>query len=111
MSAAPAAARGRGLDYEMHSSCGHHWTLRHTACPHCFAELRGRVKAFEDALLEVLEQQCSGGRGHEDELDSMCLSTHADAMRLLAQAGRLRIKTDCGRRVLAVVLPRPEAEG
>lgn len=45
---------GTGLDYVMHLSCGHTWTMRHTACPVCFAELRSRVAELEEALLDLV---------------------------------------------------------
>jgi len=45
------------------------------------------------------EQQEAEGLGYE--LDSMGISDNADAMRLLARAGRLEIVDEAGRRVLA----------
>lgn len=36
------------LDVARTTSCGHTWTMRHTACPTCFAELRARVAKLED---------------------------------------------------------------
>ena len=38
------------LDVPYTTSCGHTWTMRHTACPTCFGEL----KAERDALTEKL---------------------------------------------------------
>lgn len=42
-----------GLDYERHSSCGHVWTMRHTACPVCFAALRAEVAAAREDVINV----------------------------------------------------------
>lgn len=39
----------KGLDYEHHTSCGHIWTMRATACPQCFADLRKRLRGCEVA--------------------------------------------------------------
>ena len=51
-----------------------------------------------EALEDMVRQHCP-----EDEdglIDSMALSTHAEAMRLLARTGRLTIESEHGRRVL-----------
>jgi hypothetical protein len=43
----------KGLDYEHHSSCGHVWTMRHTACPECFTVLRADLARATAVLLSV----------------------------------------------------------
>lgn len=58
-------------------------------------------KQLLDALDDVINQACCEG----DLVDSMALSAYADAMRLLEEYGRLEIRTDRGRRVIAVRPP------
>lgn len=43
-------ALSRGMDYEHHSSCGHAWTMRHTACPTCYQAEREAHAKTKDAL-------------------------------------------------------------
>lgn len=43
-------ARDSALDHEHTTSCGHKWTMRHTACPECFAALRQRVAEQQELL-------------------------------------------------------------
>jgi len=53
-------------------------------------------------LEEVINQACSCGTPTETmRLDSMSISAYSDAMRLLAEYGRLKIFIDRNRRVLA----------
>jgi len=44
---------GHGLDTEIRGSCGHLWTLRHVACPQCFAELKTRLAELEPVLQRI----------------------------------------------------------
>ena len=47
---AEAQARiDKGMDYTHHTSCGHTWTMRHTACPICFAEIRDELAQRREA--------------------------------------------------------------
>jgi len=46
------ATIAKGLDYEHHSSCGHVWTMRHTACPECFAEMKAALAEMREWLLQ-----------------------------------------------------------
>lgn len=56
-------------------------------------------KQLLDALEDVINQACTDSDG---ELDSMALTAYADAMRLLADYGRIEVTADRGRRVIAV---------
>ena len=40
----------RPLDVEYTTSCGHKWTMRHTACPTCFGEIRDEVKRLRRSM-------------------------------------------------------------
>lgn len=44
---AQISPKTNALDVEHTTSCGHTWTIRHTACPECFAALRQRVEELE----------------------------------------------------------------
>lgn len=52
---AAQAALNKGLDYEHHSSCGHVWTMRHTACPVCFGELRSELSRLRATLQGIAD--------------------------------------------------------
>ena len=41
------------LDIEHTTSCGHKWTMRHTACPQCFEEMRDENKRLSVALRQI----------------------------------------------------------
>jgi hypothetical protein len=56
---------GHGLDTEIRGSCGHLWTLRHVACPQCFAELKTRLAELEEIVGHLAD--CGGEPG--DDLD------------------------------------------
>lgn len=47
----------KGLDYEHHSSCGHVWTMRHTACPECFAQRQALLRRIEGVLLTAARSE------------------------------------------------------
>lgn len=47
-----------------------------------------------DMIQELVRQSCAN--------DSMAISVYAKAMRLLAQEGRCKIISECGRRVIVV---------
>lgn len=76
-------------------------------------ELQTQNAELLETLADVINQACSNPRtrwfdangalveGPEEELDSMALSAYADAMRLLADHGRLVIIDQAGRRVIA----------
>jgi hypothetical protein len=66
---------------------------------------RASLAEAMDALEEVTLQATAVGRG---QYDNMTLRCYADALRLLAGDGRVRIITDEGRRVIAEVIPREE---
>lgn len=62
-----------------------------------------RDEALE-LLLEAVRDEClvaSFAGPAFDHLDSMARSTWADALRLLARSGRVRIVSESGRRVIA----------
>jgi len=67
-----------------------------------------RCAALEEALLDMVYQHCSCG-SDDPKLDSMALSANADAMRLLAEYGKLTITTEVGRRILALAAAPPPA--
>ena len=78
--AARAAEAVNPLDRPLTTSCGHSWTLRHTACPVCFdairsenKDLRCKVAALRDALTEQVNKCWSrsgvGLADHEAECD------------------------------------------
>ena len=53
----------KGMDYEHHTSCGHVWTMRHTACPECFRQTKADLAALRqlrDALVEDDEVLVNG---------------------------------------------------
>jgi hypothetical protein len=63
------------------------------------------LKECLDLLLDVTYQAC----GHRtDELDSMCLTAYADAIRYLAKHGLVEIQTSGGRRVIATLKTKEE---
>lgn len=60
---------------------------------------------YKELLIDYVEQNCTvsrsmRGKDDEDELDSMAISSNADAMRELAEMGLITIRTEYGRRVL-----------
>lgn len=58
------------------------------------------VDELMEALADMVAQHCVGWEEAEKEnpeLDSMALSSNAEAMRVLAKHGRLTIETDRGR--------------
>lgn len=63
------------------------------------AELTTRLEEAREALGEVVHQACAV-EGAE-RLDSSALRTYADALRLLASWGQVRITSETGRRVIA----------
>jgi hypothetical protein len=52
------ATAEKPLDVTRTTSCGHTWTMRHTACPTCF----GEIKAERDALCQKAEAALRGCR-------------------------------------------------
>lgn len=54
-------------------------------------------KELKEHLIDITNQSCLGQDG---KLDSMALSTNADAMRLLAKYGEIIIEKEYGRRVI-----------
>jgi hypothetical protein len=58
-----------------------------------------KEKELLDALESMVNQAC--GVSGSDTLDSMAISAYASAIRLLAKYGRVKIKTEAGRRVIA----------
>lgn len=48
-----SAGESGALDRKRTLSCGHTYTLRHTACPTCFAEMRGEPREAATVLREV----------------------------------------------------------
>ena len=69
---------------------------------------KARVKTSEDWLLAILFRlvldHCARPEG---TLDSYERQANAEAMRLLADAGFIRVDEDVGGRVRATVLPKP----
>lgn len=47
------------LDRVYRTSCGHEWTMRHTACPTCFAEMRMDLALFK---ADRVVRQVFGGK-------------------------------------------------
>jgi hypothetical protein len=68
------------------------------------------IKTPEDwllgALLRMVLEHCAGPEG---TLDSWAINANAEAMRLLAEAGLIRIDSEADGRVRATVLPEPDA--
>lgn len=63
-------------------------------------ELLDVIEDLLDTLEGVITQSCWS---NEDmRYDSMCISSYAEAMRLLGEWGRLEILSEGGRRVVAV---------
>ena len=62
------------------------------------------IAELDEALIGMVGQHC----GYHGGLDSMALHDNADAMRLLARRGKLKIETDRGRRVIGQWNPPPE---
>ena len=56
-------------------------------------------KEVFELLCDVINQACL--QSDNKTLDSMALSSYADAMRYLADKGKLKIKKEAGRRVIA----------
>ena len=56
-------------------------------------------------LVDVVWQACS----YDGELDSMGISTYADALRLLARCGRVAVVLDAGKRVRARLVAEVDA--
>lgn len=63
------------------------------------ARLAEERDALLEALCDVVDQHCTYDSA--DGLDSMALSSDADALRLLAKHGRVTILNEHGHRVLA----------
>lgn len=63
-------------------------------------DLHVKIEILLDALANMVRQHCVPNDSPGKELDSMALSTNADAMRLLAEHGRFVIMRDTGRRVI-----------
>lgn len=59
----------------------------------------GDVNEAEELLADVVNQACALSDG---TLDSMALSSFADAMRYLAKLGVFQIKREAGKRVIGV---------
>jgi hypothetical protein len=70
-----AAAVRKGLDYEHHSSCGHVWTMRHTACPECFAALKADLAA---AVRDLQQNDVRGMNVIEAAVRSAPISDYID---------------------------------
>ncbi len=65
-----------------------------------------------DELEDITYQACAirvKGTKDEWELDSFALSSYASAIRLLAEHGRVKIKREYGRRVIATMNTKAEA--
>ena len=68
------------------------------------------VKTPEDWLLAALLRMVLQHYGGPDgTLDSWAIRANAEAMRLVAEAGFIRIDAEAGRRVHATELPEAEA--
>ena len=57
------------------------------------------TEKLTDALALLVDQHCHCADG---TLDSFAESATAEAMRTLAETGRIKITAECGRRVIAV---------
>ena len=73
----------RPLDVEYTTSCGHKWTMRHTACPTCFGEIRDEVKRLRRSM------------------DRFDLEQHRYAERLLAKLKTAEAEVERLREALA----------
>lgn len=60
-----------------------------------------KIKYLEDLILDLVYQSCKMSNG---ELDSMAISTYADAMFYLESIGKVKIKEHAGRRVIAEIV-------
>jgi regulator of replication initiation timing len=72
------------------------------------AALKTEIEILINVLLDCIYQSCYA---HDDKIDSMALSSYAEAIRLLAEYGKLKITTDYGRRVIADVVEAEETNG
>lgn len=63
------------------------------------AGLQSEVQSLLDLIEDLTIQGCSVDEG--GTVDSMALSTYAEALRLLAEKGRYEIVSEHGRRVIA----------
>jgi len=61
------------------------------------AGLQAEVERLKENLLDVVLQACQSG----EDIDSMAISSYADAMRILDEYGMIEIDTDHMRRVIA----------
>ncbi len=61
-------------------------------------KLKAEVEDLLDIVAESIAQSCTVEDG---TLDSLALSTYAEAIRLLARRGRVTIEHEYGRRVIA----------
>ena len=69
-------------------------------------EEQEKLEETIEILMDMVIQNCSVKQEDGTIIyDSMALSTNADAMRFLAEHGKLIIEKECGRRIIAR-LPR-----
>jgi hypothetical protein len=64
------------------------------------AEMKSVADFFDEAIDELADQVAQNCTMADRSLDSCALSSHASAMRLLAELGRIEITHDVGRRVI-----------
>lgn len=69
-------------------------------------KLKQEIADLEETLEAAIWQACSDHGG----VDSMAITAYADGIRLLAKRGKLRIESEYGRRVIAVLPQTPVKE-
>jgi len=70
-----------------------------------------KLKVALDILEDVINQACRIESTEESKgyyLDSIALSAYAEGLRFLAKYGRVEIKTEYGRRVIAKFIEKEE---
>ena len=74
---------------------------------HIFDDLVQKNDELLDALQEMVAQHCESTEA-QCTLDSCAISSNADAMRILAKYGRLKIEREFGRRVIGRLMGRDQ---
>ena len=59
-----------------------------------------RIEQATEIIMDLVAHGCTVDTESETWLDSMASGTYADAMRFLAERGKIEINRECGRRVI-----------
>ena len=94
------AALEKPLDVPYTTSCGHEWTMRHTACPTCFVKIKAALRVELGEMALVLEQQTRTlTREHEqrERAEAALIAIRAGSIRLAAAGivGHLHVVEQC----------------